>query len=130
MSLDIKAELVTYLLTVTELTDLVGSDVYADKLPVEPAPGLPFVFFRRQGSGIIDQFDVRDRARLQFICEAPTPEEATAVYLALDATLHRKGNYAAGTATVRHSMRQSGPIDGDSSVSGNPQQVAYYIVRY
>lgn len=139
MSLDIKPHLRTYLLTSTELTTLVGSNVYADSVPLD-AP-LPFVFFRRQGSGIIDQFDVRDRARIQVICEADkdkvvgvgdtTPEQdAYAVWLAVEAVLHRKQNYTAGSATVRHSMRSAGPIDQVNNVTGNPQVVAYYIVRY
>jgi hypothetical protein len=67
---------------------------------------------------------------MQFICEAETPEEATAVYLALNDALHRKQNYAAGDAIIRHSMRQSGPIDQINGITGNHQVVAYYIVRY
>lgn len=133
MALDIKHELQVYLTgtatDVAELTALVGSRVYADELP-EGEVTLPFVFFRRQGSGILGVDELFDPARLQFLCEAATPEAATAVWLALNAALHRRQAFTAGSANVRYSRRQSGPIDQRSSVSGNPQVVAYYIVRY
>lgn len=135
MAEDFKPHLRTYLLTSTELTDLVGSRLYWDEVPQDAevdgdGAALPFVFMRRQGSSPIDQFDVRDAARVQVICEAVTPELATAVYLALNAALHRKQNYAAGTITIRSSMRSAGPMDDTNRITGRPQVVAYYTVRY
>lgn len=135
MAEDFKPHLRTYLRTSTELTTLVGSRLYWDETPQEvvvDADGiaLPFVFLRRQGSSVIDQDDVRDRARVQVICEAVTPELATAAYLALNTALHQKQNYTAGTITVRSSMRSAGPMDDINRITGRPQVVAYYTVRY
>lgn len=135
MAEDLKPHLRNYLLTNPELTALVGSRIYWDEAPQDSA--LPFVFLRRQGSSAgIDQFDLRDSARVEVICEAGTreeggsPRQATTVYLAVDDALHRRQNYNAGTLAIRHSMRSGGPNDDVNRLNGRPQVVAYFTVRY
>lgn len=126
--IDIKPHLRTYLLESKELADLVGSSVYIDEIPEEAT--IPFVFFRRQGSGVLDQDSVRDAPRFQFICEAATPQDATAIYLVLFTLLHQKTNFNAGDAVVRSAMQSAGPSSGKDPISGNPQTTAYFVVRY